>query len=272
MKLSQAITLFKTKGMTKPNAELRVKQILNSRDILYSIKHKKLFEAVWKATIAPAKNELSGKRHWVITDIHGCYKTFLSLLKKIDFGPDCILYLLGDYIDHGPDSKPLIDWMMAHKSNVLPLLGNHEQMFISTVTDKELEKFWVKNNGGATTLKSFGIKHSSQLDPKYVKFLKGMKTYLRLDNHILVHGGIDFRQAKPFRNTPTAVDKMLYDRDAQGPSDMKMLIGHSPREIKQIIQSLNTSKVYLDGGCSKGQFLVAYDIDDNKIEYVKAIG
>jgi fructose-1,6-bisphosphatase len=48
-------------------------------------------------------------RQFAISDIHGHLKTFQALLKRIDFTVHDELYLLGDFIDRGPDSKGVID-------------------------------------------------------------------------------------------------------------------------------------------------------------------
>ena len=37
-------------------------------------------------------------RNIAIGDIHGCSKTFFSLLEKLEITEDDVLYLLGDYI------------------------------------------------------------------------------------------------------------------------------------------------------------------------------
>ena len=53
------------------------------------------------------------QRNLVIGDIHGCLKTFHKLIfdllkiKKSDF-----VYLLGDYIDRGPNSKGVVDTIL----------------------------------------------------------------------------------------------------------------------------------------------------------------
>lgn len=42
---------------------------------------------------------------YAISDIHGCLKTFKSLLKKISFSKSDELYILGDFIDRGHKAK-----------------------------------------------------------------------------------------------------------------------------------------------------------------------
>jgi len=46
---------------------------------------------------------------FTISDIHGCAETFKKLLNRISFSKEDVLYLSGDYIDRGPDSKGVID-------------------------------------------------------------------------------------------------------------------------------------------------------------------
>jgi serine/threonine protein phosphatase 1 len=49
-----------------------------------------------------------GNRTFVVGDVHGCSKTFNRLLDVIGLEPTDTLYLLGDYIDRGPDSRGVI--------------------------------------------------------------------------------------------------------------------------------------------------------------------
>ena len=64
---------------------------------------------------------------YAVSDIHGCYDKYRKLLKKISFGSDDTLYVLGDVIDRGPDGfKTMLD--MAQRPNVVNLMGNHEAM------------------------------------------------------------------------------------------------------------------------------------------------
>ena len=41
--------------------------------------------------------------NYVISDIHGCYKEFKTLLKNIGFSSADTLFVLGDMVDRGPD-------------------------------------------------------------------------------------------------------------------------------------------------------------------------
>ena len=70
--------------------------------------------------------------HYVMSDLHGRYDLFLRMLEKISFSACDTLYLLGDLIDRGPDGIQLIRDMMK-RPNVIPFLGNHEDMFYRVI-------------------------------------------------------------------------------------------------------------------------------------------
>lgn len=71
---------------------------------------------------------------WVIPDIHGCFKTFKSLVEReIGLTKEDTLYLLGDYIDRGENSKEVIDYIIhitEESYNVNYLIGNHENIVL----------------------------------------------------------------------------------------------------------------------------------------------
>ena len=95
-------------------------------------------------------------RRFAISDIHGCIKTFKTLVDRIEFSKEDTLYLLGDYIDRGPDSKGVIDhiWKIQEEGyRVHCLRGNHEQMLLEELKNI---KFWYQ--GEPAMLKSFNAK------------------------------------------------------------------------------------------------------------------
>ena len=66
-----------------------------------------------------------------IGDIHGCREELELLLETVDPGKTDRLVTLGDYVDRGPDSKGVVDRLLAldDETQWIPLLGNHDQMF-----------------------------------------------------------------------------------------------------------------------------------------------
>ena len=63
-----------------------------------------------------------------VGDIHGCSAALAALVRAIELTPLDALVFLGDYIDRGPDSRGVLDQVIAlqERCTVVPLLGNHE--------------------------------------------------------------------------------------------------------------------------------------------------
>lgn len=70
---------------------------------------------------------------YIMSDIHGCYNEFRSMLEKINFSDTDQLIMAGDYIDRGQQSYEMLKWMEQCPSNVLLLRGNHEEEFAAYV-------------------------------------------------------------------------------------------------------------------------------------------
>ena len=70
------------------------------------------------------------RNRWVIPDIHGYLNTLKSLIEnRISLTKEDTLYFLGDYIDRGPNSKGVIDYIMSLQDqdyDIHCLRGNHE--------------------------------------------------------------------------------------------------------------------------------------------------
>ena len=65
--------------------------------------------------------------NYCISDIHGEYDKYISLLEKIGFCEGDNLYILGDVVDRGPMPVAVLR-DMARRKNVYPIVGNHDLM------------------------------------------------------------------------------------------------------------------------------------------------
>ena len=220
----------------------------------------------------------------VIADIHGCYRTFRQLifeivcLKKTDS-----LYLLGDLIDRGPDSKGVIDTIMELQTSgydIRPIRGNHEQMLLASIYtpyDGSLSE-WL-DNGGYTTLKSYGVSHPEELG-QHVDILCNLPTYRITDTHIFVHAGLDFTLDDPLshKGECAMLSKRGGDVDEAKLKGKVLVSGHTPRPLSSIRSSLNTSHLCLDNGCVYGDALpemgnlVALELESGMLHIQAYIG
>ena len=197
-------------------------------------------------------------RSFAITDIHGCSRTFINLIENsIQLKKEDHLFLLGDTIDRGPDSKGVIDYILRLKAlgfNLTCLRGNHEEMLLKSFTDDEYLELFLKN-GGDKTFKSFKISRGEELDDKYKIFFQSTIHYAIQDHFILVHAGINFNSPKPLED----LESMMWLRkfDAKNNSLNKIVVhGHTPVSLIEIQDQLRNiainQKINLDNGCVFG--------------------
>jgi len=78
---------------------------------------------------------------FAIGDIHGCFDKLCALMDKIkiDRSKDTLLFL-GDYIDRGPDSFDVIEYLIdlkKHFQKIVFLKGNHEEMLEKYLSGKK---------------------------------------------------------------------------------------------------------------------------------------
>lgn len=129
-----------------------------------------------------------------IGDVHGCLDKLESLIEHVHSHYKEIdkYVFLGDYVDRGPDSKGVIDYIMhlQSKVNVIALYGNHEQMLIDSL-NSYFKEDWNSSEYGMTTLPSFRVSCVSQLPMKYIKWIKSLPIIHKDEDRVYVHAGIN---------------------------------------------------------------------------------
>ena len=77
-------------------------------------------------------------RTLAIGDVHGASSALDALMNFVKPTADDVLVFLGDYVDRGPDSKGVLDRLMAWSESLqmVCLRGNHEQMMLDSRTDR----------------------------------------------------------------------------------------------------------------------------------------
>lgn len=141
-------------------------------------------------------------RSFAISDIHGCAHTFQALLDTIALSKGDTLYLLGDYVDRGPDSRGVVDmimWMQANEYQVHCLRGNHEELVTQAFSTGEVKESWMRVEG-EDTFRSFGVENPQELAPAYRQFFQALHNMIEAEGFILVHAGLNFERLDPFED------------------------------------------------------------------------
>ena len=185
--------------------------------------------------------------HYVIADVHGCYDKYCAMLEKIGFGEDDILYFLGDAIDRGPDGiKVLLDLMT--RKNVVPFLGNHEDMFYRVIRSigRELtldEKIdvegtmegWVNYEGGDSTWADY-CALPEETKQALLAWLETFKIYEELElngrRFLLAHAGLG-RYSEGKTPEDCTAEEMIWERmdyDKVYLPNVFLVTGHTPTD------------------------------------------
>lgn len=136
-------------------------------------------------------------RTLAIGDVHGCLRALDALLDEVDPQPDDLLVTLGDYVDRGPDSKGVLDRLLAlaARCRCLPLKGNHDLMMLQGREDPEHFSDWLKS-GGKQTLASYQANEDWQtfaeaIPARHWRFLgDDCVPYHETDTHFFVHASV----------------------------------------------------------------------------------
>lgn len=175
-------------------------------------------------------------RHLAISDIHGCFKALKTLCGFVELRDDDIIIPLGDYVDRGPNTYGVIDFLLflSTKYVVHPLRGNHDIMMLKAREGEPELRNWIEE-GGAATLESYapleGIAgRLSDVPEHHWEFLSSkLLPYFETDTHFFVHANA--HPGIPLCEQP---DYMLYwerfDNPPPHESGKTMICGHTSQK------------------------------------------
>jgi len=175
----------------------------------------------------------SDGRRFVVGDIHGCYETLRSLVKKkIALTKNDQLFLLGDYINKGPESKKTLNFIIKLIKKgymVYPLRGNHEEeLFDASQNGSELLKWLCR--------KSPDLLKDGKVRKKHLKFIDSLIYYYELPDFFLVHGGFNFSLKSPLKDKNAMLWRRMPEKNTSFGGKKRIIHGHKPQAL-EIIQS-----------------------------------
>lgn len=131
-------------------------------------------------------------RRFAIGDIHGCYTALLALDTQLGFGPQDEIVTLGDHVDRGPDSRLVIEHLMAlaQRTTLIPLLGNHEIMMLEARMGGDNLQNWLES-GGSNTLDSYRAKNLTAIPADHWRFIEACRPFHETECDFFVHANAD---------------------------------------------------------------------------------
>lgn len=135
-------------------------------------------------------------RTYVTGDIHGCLNKLIGLMALCyaDAGKRPAKFIfLGDYIDRGPDSRGVIEFLMSlqqdRPDDVTCLMGNHEDMLLAALDAPDWEENWLRN-GGMQTLRSYGKATVANIPQDHINWMRNLPKFHDDGQRFFVHAGV----------------------------------------------------------------------------------
>lgn len=163
---------------------------------------------------APPQAVPAGQRVYAVGDIHGRLDLLDALLDEIERddaarpGAETLLVFLGDLVDRGPDSRGVIERLLALKASGRTarfLLGNHDEVFLKAARgDVKALRFLIRI-GGRETILSYGVSteeyqssdfedlariFATRVPAEHIAFLSSFEDYIEIGDYLFVHAGI----------------------------------------------------------------------------------
>jgi serine/threonine protein phosphatase 1 len=219
--------------------------------------------------------EMAG-RLYVVGDIHGCARELDVLLSALPLTRDDTLAFIGDYIDRGPDSRVVVDQMLALRRRddvrTVFLEGNHESMCSAYLgRPGQWGEAW-RGNGGSATLRSYGIpadvpgaRAAEEFPPGHVEFFARLVKSFVAGRFLLVHAGI-----RPNRSLEEQdPEDLLWIREefigSRHALPHTVVFGHTPQ--RRVLVDL-PYKIGIDTGCVYGGRLTAVELAEGVLHQV----
>lgn len=198
-------------------------------------------------------------RRLAVSDVHGEGHRLEAVLKQAQYEPlSDKLYLLGDYIDRGTDSKYTVQFVQElQRVGAVVLMGNHEYM-LSNRTDKTEYENWLQN-GGRKTISDFG----GPVPDPVCQWADALPYYHEEVDAIFVHAGYNpnvpmHRQSREYM-VWAREEFFLYTKVPK-----LTIFGHTPINIMCYGEPTiwrGQNKVCIDTGAAYGGKLTLYDAD-----------
>lgn len=192
-----------------------------------------------------------------ISDVHGCLKELKQLVEhcyRLLPNNNLKFIFLGDYVDRGPDSKGVIDYV--RQLNAIALLGNHEDMMLEAIGNLSYSSEW-RRHYGYITLPSFGVHQPFDTPQEYVTWMKELPYFYNDGLRTFVHAGIQ-------RDRPLTMDEqncnfMVWARHEflNDPREEGGFVVHGHTPLMTNKPDLRKNRINIDTGCVFGGRLTA---------------
>jgi len=183
---------------------------------------------------------------YVIGDIHGGLQALIQVLERAKVQVGDRLIFLGDYVDGWSVTPQLLDYLIELQKNYecIFLQGNHEEMVLKWLQNKEDNEIW-RFHGGQMTVDVYEQLPIERRTP-HIEFLSQLQDYyIDEDQRLYVHAGFTSQKGVAYEyfrgmfwwdrtlwETAMALDTTLTKDDERYPKRLllynEIFVGHTP--------------------------------------------
>lgn len=183
---------------------------------------------------------------YIISDIHGDFKNFQKMLKKIRFSKEDQMYILGDIFDKGTENLKIYEFV-RNMSNICLIKGNHEFLCERYLNGTISALVW-DSCAGINTRREVDALTKEEKKELY-KFLNNLPIYKQIqvgeNEYFLTHSGYNAEvciknedglvdiEASVKEAAEQNLERYLFSDDihcipASVKFDKKIIVGHYP--------------------------------------------
>lgn len=231
-----------------------------------------------------------------IGDVHGCLESLIFLLDNIKPTKKDLIVFLGDYVDRGPNSPGVIEYLLdlKEKYQCVFLRGNHDSMMLNYLRVAGIfGEYWTDpRNGGNTTLAQYKVSSveakyanrnvkvnytlerivKNKIPTSHVEFLRNTLLFFEMDHAFYSHAGFDLTSLERYDDqneeayTWTREDFIGVRYTYTPPKLVKHVVhGHTINSHDFLPYYLvDCKQINLDSGCYKKGTLSALIVDPKK--------
>lgn len=236
-----------------------------------------------------------GTRVYAVGDSHGCAQLLGELHVAIledSAAADArapaerrVAVYLGDYIDRGPDSRGLLEMLIAEPLpgfETVHLMGNHDLFMRQFLDGEDVTAMWMMN-GGVATLRSYGVdpgvRHRigggvdrlrAELEARLPAAHRGFLSGLRLSHveggYFFVHAGV--RPGVPLEAQDAHDLVWIRELFLSSEADHGKVVvhGHTPADAPEV----RANRIGIDTGACYGGRLTALVLEGDGRRFLQA--
>jgi len=234
-----------------------------------------------------------GRLVYAVGDVHGRLDALAPLVQAIRTdaaltapGVRPLLVFLGDYVDRGPDSRGVIDFILGVQArddiDVVVLKGNHEDALLRFLADPGYAPSWIANWGEAT-LFSYGVqppdrsldgtacglthaRFAEALPDAHRGFLADLALSVTVGDYLFVHAGV--RPGVPLaEQDPNDLMWIRYEfLESEDDFGKVVVHGHTPTREPE----LRANRIGIDTGVYFTGVLTAVRLEGTERRFLQA--